>query len=172
MYVLNITIPPIFVDNHVEPSKSAVNIQVGPLGALKSGRLITHPRTTRPYIRSSQISFKNSYSKIYSSNHPFRSNLGTNQLIIHERGESLQIIRFLFTHKIDLSNHIAPQNLITFPQRSISCSRLTMNVRVLVMSAVLVALNVCTLAMGMIPILVPPRVPITVMTIWNWKGTH
>ena len=40
VYVLNITIPPIFVDNHVEPSKSAVNIQVRPFYASKSrGRL-------------------------------------------------------------------------------------------------------------------------------------
>lgn len=60
VYVLNITIPPIFVDNHVEPSKSAVNIQVGPLGALKSNGLITHPRIIRSYILSSRISFKNS----------------------------------------------------------------------------------------------------------------
>ena len=36
VYALNITIPPIFVDNHVEPSKSAVNIQVGHLDAPKS----------------------------------------------------------------------------------------------------------------------------------------
>ena len=28
VYVLNIIIPPVFVDNHVEPSKSAVNVQV------------------------------------------------------------------------------------------------------------------------------------------------
>ena len=38
VYVLNITIPPILVDNYVEPSKSAVNIQVSPPSCLKGLR--------------------------------------------------------------------------------------------------------------------------------------
>ena len=37
-YVLNITIPPILVDNYVEPSKSAVNIQASPPPCLKGLR--------------------------------------------------------------------------------------------------------------------------------------
>lgn len=59
VYVLNITIPPIFVDNHVEPSKSAVNIQVRPFYASKSCRGLTHhSRITQPYTPSSRVSLK------------------------------------------------------------------------------------------------------------------
>ena len=115
MYVLNITIPPIFVDNHVEPSKSAVNIQVGPLSVSLRG-LTFHLRITRFYIPSFRQSSKSFYSKIRSPNHLLRLNHRTDRLTTRENDEGSQIIQFPFIHQNRPSNHIAPQNLIAFLQ--------------------------------------------------------
>ena len=167
VYVLNITIPPIFVDNHVEPSKSAVNIQVRPFCASKSCRRLTHqPRIMQSYTPSSRESLKSFWLEIRLSSHLLGFNPKKDQLKTRESDEGSQITRFPFIHQDHPKNHIPPQNLTVFLQSRNSRIPVALNVPVLAMDAALVVTNVCTPGRGTILILIFLRVLITAKINW------
>lgn len=167
VYVLNITIPPIFVDNHVEPSKSAVNIQVRPFCASKTCRRLTHqPRIMQFYTPSSRESLKSFWLEIRLSGHLLGFNPKKDQLKNRESDEGSQITQFPFIHQDHPNNHIPPQNLTVFLQSRNSCSPVALNVPVLAMDAALVVMNVCTPERGTILILIFLRVLITAKINW------
>jgi len=143
VYVINITIPPIFVDNHVEPSKSAVNIQVGsPPSQRLCRRLTIGSRITRFYTPSSRTSSKSFWSEIRLPNQLLRFRTEMNQLKTRENDGGSQITRFPFIHQGHPNNHSAPRNLTTFPQNRSHCSQVVLNVMVIVTNVVPVVMSV------------------------------
>jgi hypothetical protein len=152
------------VDNHVEPSKSAVNIQVVPLNFSESCVGLTiNPRITPFYIPSSQASPRSFWSETRLLNHLLRFNPETNQFKTRESDEGLQTIQFPFIHQGHPKNRITLKNLTTFLQNRNSCSWVPLNVQAPVTDAVLVVLNVCAPAKRIILILNLLGVSITAM---------
>ena len=169
VYVINITIPPIFVDNHVEPSKSAVNIQVGPpLPPRFSRKLTIEPRITRFYTPSFRASSKSFWSEIRLPNRLLRFSTTINPLKTLENDEDSQTTRFPFIHQGHPNDHTLPQRLTAALQNMNFYSRVAPNVQALVTGAVLVVTNARTPRKGTDMILVPLAF-ITVMSNRIWE---